>query len=108
MHTRAVSSLGEEARVDFSFRTLEMGDRMWVAVDLEGEHNVTVYRGSEVVRVFKASGGKVTTPPPWGRFFSITAVTRFGASACRKVPTTGCSSPGRTWCTRSPSMPPEN
>jgi len=37
VHTRAVSSLGEEARVDFSFRTLEMGDRMWVAVDLEGE-----------------------------------------------------------------------
>lgn len=69
VRTRAVSSLGEQAQLDFSFRTLQMGDRMWVAVDLEGEHNVTVYRGTEVVRVFKASGGKVTSPTPLGTYF---------------------------------------
>ncbi|MBE0466290.1 MAG: L,D-transpeptidase family protein [Candidatus Desulforudis sp.] len=69
VRSRAVSRSGEPVHLDFSFRTLPLGDKIWVAVDLEGEHNVTVYRGSEVVRVFKASGGKVTSPTPLGTYF---------------------------------------
>jgi hypothetical protein len=69
VHIRAISRLGEQARTDLRFKTLTLGNKMWVAVDLEGEHNVTIYRGSEVVRVFKASGGKVTSPTPLGTYF---------------------------------------
>jgi hypothetical protein len=69
IHVRAVSRQGEQAHLDWHFATLSLGDKLWVAVDLEGEHNVTVFRGNKPVHVFKASGGKVTSPTPLGTYF---------------------------------------
>ncbi|MDZ7609256.1 MAG: L,D-transpeptidase family protein [Candidatus Desulforudaceae bacterium] len=66
---RATSRHGEEVTTAFQFTTRDVQNRMWVAVDLEGTHNVTVYKGREPYKTFKASGGKVTSPTPLGTYY---------------------------------------
>ncbi len=69
VRVEASSVHGERLESEFAFATLEMKNRMWVAVDLEGTHNVTVYRDREPIRTFRASGGKVSTPTPLGTYY---------------------------------------
>ena len=66
VRARAVTPSGESGETQFTFRTVEMGDRLWVGVSLSGTHRVTVYRGDKVVRQMKASAGKAETPTPPG------------------------------------------
>lgn len=43
--------------VNFSFKTVDVGDKMWVEIDLSDMNRVTVYKGKKAVRVMLASGG---------------------------------------------------
>lgn len=69
VRVKASSVHGERFETEYGFKTLEMKNRMWVAVDLEGTHNVTVYRDQEPIRTFRASGGKVSSPTPLGTYY---------------------------------------
>lgn len=63
------SAQGEPSpELTFSFRTIDLGDRLWVAVDLSGEHTVSVYRGDKLIRRMIASGGKPESPTPPGTY----------------------------------------
>lgn len=55
---------------EFSFHTVDMGEKVWVEVELHGKNMVTVYRGSKVIRRMLASGGKLETPTPRGYFYT--------------------------------------
>ena len=53
---------------EFSFSTVDIGNRFWVDVKLGDIHTVTVYRGATLVRHMPASGGKDASPTPTGYF----------------------------------------
>jgi hypothetical protein len=64
-----MSSQGEPSEpVTFAFRTVDLGNSLWVAVDLAGEHNVSVYRGDKLIRRMIASGGRPESPTPPGTY----------------------------------------
>jgi len=42
----------------FSFTTMDIGNKIWVEVDLSNYHTVTVYRGATPIRIMLASGGR--------------------------------------------------
>lgn len=64
-----VSAQGEPSEsVTFAFRTVDLGNSLWIAVDLAGEHTVSVYRGDKLIRWMIASGGKPETPTPPGTY----------------------------------------
>jgi lipoprotein-anchoring transpeptidase ErfK/SrfK len=69
VEVEATSLHGEEIKTAFRFTTRDVQDRMWVAVDLEGTHNVTVFKGRKPIKTFDASGGKVTSPTPLGTYY---------------------------------------
>lgn len=43
--------------VNFSFKTADLGDEMWIEIDLSDMNRVIVYKGKKIVRVMLASGG---------------------------------------------------
>lgn len=55
---------------EFSFTTMELGDKYWVDVTLGRIHIVRVYKGTQLIRHMLASGGKSTTPTPLGYFYT--------------------------------------
>ena len=55
---------------ELSFSTAEMGQRIWVDVKLGGKHTVAVYKGRDMVRHMKSSGGRPDSPTPTGCFYT--------------------------------------
>lgn len=54
----------------FNFTTVDMGNKTWVEVSLSQKHNMTVYKGENIIRVMPVSGGKKTSPTPLGNFYT--------------------------------------
>lgn len=52
----------------YNFITVDMGNRLWVEVNLGEKHTMTIYRGNKAIRTMLASGGKSSTPTPLGTF----------------------------------------
>lgn len=59
---------GEPGFHTFSFETRDMGDRLWVVVDLHGPNQVRVYKGKGLIRSMIASGGKPGHETPTGTY----------------------------------------
>lgn len=58
------------AEYEFSFTTVDMGEKYWADIKLGVIHTVKVYRGRTLVRYMVASGGKGDTPTPLGHFYT--------------------------------------
>jgi lipoprotein-anchoring transpeptidase ErfK/SrfK len=54
----------------FNFTTMDVQDKIWVAVDLNGLNTVTVYRGKMPLRTMLASGGRTGHETPLGIFYT--------------------------------------
>lgn len=54
----------------FTFTTMDMQDKIWVAVDLNGLNTVTVYQGKMPLRTMLASGGRTGHETPLGTFYT--------------------------------------
>lgn len=59
---------GETATAAWNYQTIKMGERVWIEANLRLPQTVTVYRGKQILRVMRASGGKSRTPTPRGTF----------------------------------------
>lgn len=57
-------------KYEFTFTTVEMGQKIWVDVKLGQVQTMTVYKGSKVIRQMLASGGRQDTPTPLGYFYA--------------------------------------
>ena len=71
---------------EFSFSTVEMGNKFWVDVKLGKIHTLAVYQGSKPIRHMVASGGSPDPPSPIGYFYTQDRghsfwSTRFGEGA---------------------------
>ncbi len=65
---QATDTYGESVAETVSFATESMGDRIWVEVSLWEPHSVRVFQGKALLKEMIASGGKDTSPTPFGRY----------------------------------------
>lgn len=66
-----ITTENRKDEIEFSFTTMDAGNKIWVEVDLRDINLVTVYRGKKPVRLMLASGGKPgsETETPLGTFY---------------------------------------
>ena len=48
---------GNKGEFYFSFKTLDLGEKMWVEIDLSEMNRVIIYKGKRPIRIMLASGG---------------------------------------------------
>ncbi|MBZ4688740.1 MAG: hypothetical protein JG764_2373 [Clostridiales bacterium] len=71
VHITGSSLVGEPSEAySYLFRTMPMGENMWVDVKLGKIHTVTVYKGRMPIRHMLASGGRRNNETPLGTFYT--------------------------------------